>query len=129
VYTNFWGFQKYRVLAQTLKGLTFDFFEKRLFTAKTSQKLIFDTRDAHVLARSYIMVLYTIFLRFLKISSFGSTHKGVSLRCCFLKNVYSWWKQVENLYFIPMGTIFLLCSTQIFICFENYWVSSQNPKG
>jgi hypothetical protein len=61
MYNIFWGFIKYRVLAQNPMGLAFGFIEKHLFTTKTDWKFIFHPRETHILAWLNIMVLHTIF--------------------------------------------------------------------
>jgi hypothetical protein len=58
IYNFFLGFENYRVLAQNSKGLTFGFTDKRLFTVKMGQKSIFEPREAHILSRLDILVLY-----------------------------------------------------------------------
>jgi hypothetical protein len=57
----FRGFEKYQDLPQNLKGLAFDFIEKRLFMAKTGWKSILHTLEAHIWDRLDVMVLYINF--------------------------------------------------------------------
>jgi hypothetical protein len=71
--------KKNRVLDQNPNGLAFGFTKKHLFMTKTSRKSIFCPPEAHILAQLDIMVLYTNFLRFQKISSFGSKPKVANL--------------------------------------------------
>jgi hypothetical protein len=54
-------FEKYRVSAQNLTGLTFNFNEKHLFTMKTRRKFIFQPREAHILSQLDATVLYVNF--------------------------------------------------------------------
>jgi hypothetical protein len=49
LYTIFSSFTKYRVSAQNLMGLAFDFTDKILFTTKIGQKFIFHPCEAHIL--------------------------------------------------------------------------------
>jgi hypothetical protein len=73
---------------------------------KTGQKSIFYPRDAHILAQLDIMVLYTMFLRSWKYQILAQNPKGLALG--LPTNIYLWWTQVENPYFIPLKPIFLL---------------------
>jgi hypothetical protein len=54
--------------------------DKQLFTMKIGQKSINHPREVHILARLDIIMLYISFLRFLKISRFGSKERGVSFQ-------------------------------------------------
>jgi hypothetical protein len=59
--TQFFSFEKYQVLVQNTKGLSFSFIEKRLFVIKIGQKFKFHHREAYILAQLDITVLYTFF--------------------------------------------------------------------
>jgi hypothetical protein len=54
---------------------------------KTDWKSNFHPLEARILALLDIMVMFTIFLRFCKVSSFGSNHKGLAFgfneKCMF----------------------------------------------
>jgi hypothetical protein len=69
VHILFWGFEKYRVLAQNPKMLAFGFTEislsfywKCLFMVKAGWKSVSHPREAHILSRLDILVLYINFL-------------------------------------------------------------------
>jgi hypothetical protein len=55
------GLKKYRVSPQNTKGVRLSFYEKCMFVMKISPKFVFYTREAYILARLDIMLLYTIF--------------------------------------------------------------------
>jgi hypothetical protein len=76
VHTFFGGFEKYRVFDSNPKGLGFIFIDKRLFIAKMGRKSILHHREAHILARFHIMVLY-IFFEVLKNIEFQLKPQGV----------------------------------------------------
>jgi hypothetical protein len=80
MYTSVLMFWKYQISVQNRKGLAFGFNEKCLFTVKTGRKSIFHPREAHILSRLDILVLYINFYGFWKILSFDPKPKEVSLR-------------------------------------------------
>jgi hypothetical protein len=96
VHKFFGGTEKYQVSAQNLKRLAFNFIEKCLSTTKTDQKFIFQPREAHILHRLDISVLYINFQWFLKILSFGSKPKGITFdftkKCLF--TMKTGWKSI-----------------------------------
>jgi hypothetical protein len=61
------------------KGISFRLYRKTSVRDKIGWKSVFHPREADILAGLDIMLLYTIVLRFWKISSFKSKPKGVSL--------------------------------------------------
>jgi hypothetical protein len=80
LYTIFWDFKKYRVLAQKPKGLAFRFTDKCSFTVKTGQKSVFYPLKAHVMSQLNISMLYINFLVVLKNIEFRLKTQGGSLR-------------------------------------------------
>jgi hypothetical protein len=76
LYIVVWGFWKILSFGQKPKEVSFWFYKKCMFATKTGRKSVFHLHEAHIFARLDIMVLYTIFLRFWKISSFASKPKG-----------------------------------------------------
>jgi hypothetical protein len=61
------------------KGVSLQFYQKSVSAMKAGRKSVFHPCVANILARLELTVLYTICLRFQKISSFGSKLKGVCL--------------------------------------------------
>jgi hypothetical protein len=77
--------EKYGVLAQNLKGLAFNFTDKRLFTVKMGQKIIFHLCEPHIFAPLDITILYTIFLGFEKYRVSSQQAKGLVSLHLFLQ--------------------------------------------
>jgi hypothetical protein len=77
-------------------------------TVKTSQKSVFHPRQAHILSRLDVSVLYIIFWEegFQKYQVSAQNPKalafGFTEKCLFMA------KQTKNLYFIPVKLIFCL---------------------
>jgi hypothetical protein len=57
-------FKKIQILAKNSKVSTFDFTKKCQFVTKTDQNSVFIGREAPILDRSYIMIMYFKFYGF-----------------------------------------------------------------
>jgi hypothetical protein len=75
---NFFRFSKVSSFGSNSKGLAFGFTEKCMFTMKTIWNFVFHPREAHILARTNIIVLYTIFLGFKKYQVLAENSKGLA---------------------------------------------------
>jgi hypothetical protein len=130
--TFFLVFEKISSFRSKHKGVSISFYQQTSVHGKNWTKIHICPYGVHVLSWLDTTMLYTIFLIFWKISSFGSKRKEVSHR--FYQKIFVHGKKMRKIQILSLwGTYsFLLDITVMYTIFLRLWkISSfsQNQKG
>jgi hypothetical protein len=104
VHNFFWDLKKYGFSAQNLKSYL-SFFIKKMFVRNENwPEIHISCCESYLLPRLDITVLYIIFSGFENIEFYLKTRRDYP--SVLPKNVCSWWKRIENPYFLSTRVIF-----------------------